>query len=210
VEIDCRSLGHRLVKLPEDITFIAVNTMVRHALSGSAYRDRVRECAAAVEGIKAVYPDVHSLRDVSPEQLKGVASRLPDVVARRALHVVTEDARVNHFVEASLHRDVTGMGKLMVESHRSLQHDYEVSCAELDFLVEAALEIDGVYGSRMTGGGFGGCTVTLLRAEAAGGFRAGIAQAYQQKFGVVPGIYACDPSEGAGEVKIFETIPSLV
>ena len=208
VEIDCRSLGHRLVALPEGITFIAVNTMVKHALSGSAYRDRVRECAAAVEGFKDVYADVESLRDVSPEQLEGVASRLPDVVARRARHVVTEDARVNQFVDASLGGDVTGMGKLMVESHRSLQHDYEVSCAELDFLVDAALEIEGVYGSRMTGGGFGGCTVTLLRAEAAGGFRKGIAEAYERKFGVVPGIYSCEPSDGAREVKKFETIPS--
>jgi galactokinase len=207
VEIDCRSLGHRLVALPEGITFIAVNTMVKHALSGSAYRDRVRECAAAVEGIKVAYSEVESLRDVSPEQLAGVASRLPDVVAQRARHVVTEDARVNRFVDASLGGDATGMGRLMVESHRSLQHDYEVSCAELDFLVDAALEIKGVYGSRMTGGGFGGCTVTLLRAEAAGGFRAGIAQAYERKFGVVPGIYSCEPSDGAGEVKKFETIP---
>jgi galactokinase len=101
------------------------------------------------------------------------------------------------------------MGKLMVESHRSLQHDYEVSCAELDFLVDAALAIDGVYGSRMTGGGFGGCTVTLLRVEAAAGFRAGIARAYQQQFGVTPRIYSCEPSEGAGEVKKLETIPPL-
>jgi galactokinase len=101
------------------------------------------------------------------------------------------------------------MGKLMVESHRSLQHDYEVSCAELDFLVDAALAIDGVYGSRMTGGGFGGCTVTLLRVEAAAGFRASIAQAYQKQFGVTPRIYSCEPSEGAGEVKKLETIPAL-
>jgi galactokinase len=79
----------------------------------------------------------------------------------------------------------------------------------LDFLAQAALEIDGVYGSRMTGGGFGGCTVTLLRAEATGGFRVEIARAYERKFGVVPGIYSCEPSEGAAEVKKFETIPSL-
>jgi galactokinase len=210
VEIDCRSLGHRLVKLPEGITFIAVNTMVKHAHSGGAYRDRVRECAAAVEGIAAVYPNVQSLRDVSPEQLEAVASRLPDLIARRARHVVTEDARVNRFVEASTQGDVTGMGHLMVESHRSLQHDYEVSCAELDFLVDAALAMDGVYGSRMTGGGFGGCTVTLLHAESAASFRASIARAYQQKFGVIPRIYSCEPSEGAGEVKNLETIPGLV
>ena len=207
VEIDCRSLGHRLVKLPDGITFIAVNTMVKHALSGSAYRDRVRECAAAVEGIAAVYPDVKSLRDVSPEQFAGVAARLPDVVARRARHIVTENARVNRFTEASASGDVTAMGKLMVESHRSLQHDYEVSCVELDSLVDAALAIDGVYGSRMTGGGFGGCTVTLLRAEAAAGFRAGIAQAYQQQWGVTPRIYSCEPSDGAAEVIKLETIP---
>ena len=209
VEIDCRSLGHRLVKLPEGITFIAVNSMVKHALAGSAYRDRVRECAAAVEGIAVVYPEVRSLRDVSPEQFAGVAGRLPDVVARRARHVVTEDARVNRFVEASSVGDVTGMGELMVESHRSLQHDYEVSCAELDFLVDAALGMDGVYGSRMTGGGFGGCTVTLLRTEAAAAFRKAIARAYEEAMGVTPRIYSCEPSEGAGEVKKLETIPAL-
>jgi galactokinase len=209
VEIDCRSLGHRLVKLPDGIAFIAVNTMVKHALSGSAYHDRVRECASAVEGIAAVYANVKSLRDVSPEQFEGVAARLPGVVARRARHVVTEDARVNRFVEASGQGDVSAMGKLMVESHRSLQHDYEVSCAELDFLVDAALAIDGVYGSRMTGGGFGGCTVTLLRAAAAASFRARIAQAYQRQFGLTPRIYSCEPSEGAAEVKNYETIPAL-
>jgi galactokinase len=209
VEIDCRSLGHRLVELPEGITFIAVNTMVKHALSGSAYRDRVRECAAAVDGIQAVYPDVLSLRDVEPEQFEGVASRLPDVVARRARHVVTEDARVNCFVESSTRADLASMGKLMVESHRSLQHDYEVSCAELDFLVDTALAIDGVYGSRMTGGGFGGCSVTMLRTESAPPFRAKIADAYEQQFGMTPRIYSCEPSEGAGEVKNLETIPSL-
>jgi len=169
----------------------------------------VRECAAAVEGIKAVYPDVQSLRDVSPEQFEGVAARLPDPVVRRARHIVTENARVNRFTEASASGDVAGMGKLMVASHRSLQHDYEVSCEELDSLVDAALAIDGVYGSRMTGGGFGGCTVTLLRVGAAASFREKIAQAYQQQYGITPRIYSCEPSEGAAEVKKFETIPSL-
>ena len=209
VEIDCRSLGHRLVTLPDGITFIAVNSMVKHALAGSAYADRVRECAAAVEGIAAVYPEVQSLRDVSVQKLESAASRLSEVVARRARHVVTEDARVNRFVEAGAKADAAGMGKLMVESHRSLQHDYEVSCAELDFLVDAALAIEGVYGSRMTGGGFGGCTVTLLRSDAAADFRTAIVKAYESHFGIVPQIYSCQPSEGAGEVKISESIPAL-
>ena len=146
---------------------------------------------------------------MSEEQLAAVAGRLPEVVMRRARHVVTEDARVNRFVEASTLGDVGAMGKLMVESHRSLQHDYEVSAEELDFLVDAALEIDGVYGSRMTGGGFGGCTVTLVEADKAQAFREAIAAAYQRKTGITPRIYRCEPSEGAGEVKKPETIPSL-
>jgi len=141
--------------------------------------------------------------------LESVADRLPDVVARRARHVVTEDARVKGFVEASHHGDVTGMGRLMLESHRSLQHDYEVSCEELDYLVDAALGLNGVYGSRMTGGGFGGCTVTMMRTDAATAFRKDIAQAYEQKFHVTPRIYSCEPSDGAGEVKKLETIPGM-
>jgi galactokinase len=209
VEIDCRSLEHRSVELPAGITFLAVNTMVKHALAGSAYQERVKECAAAVEGISPHFPVVKSLRDVSPEQFESVADRLPALIARRARHVVTETARVGRFVAASQQGNLDGMGRLMVESHRSLQHDYEVSCAELDFLVDRALEIEGVFGARMTGGGFGGCTVTMLRPDAVGRFRQAIAGAYEVQFGVKPAIYSCEPSAGAEEVKNFETIPSV-
>jgi galactokinase len=204
VEIDCRSLGHRFVELPSGITFVAVNTMVKHALAGSAYKDRVAECAAAVAGIKQKFPGVESLRDVSPDQLESTAPSLPAVVGRRARHVVTEDARVGRFVEASARGDLALMGKLLVESHRSLQHDYEVSCAELDFLVDTALAIDGVFGSRMTGGGFGGCTVTMLRPDAVARFGDEMARAYQRQFHATPQVYACQPSAGAGEVKDSE------
>jgi galactokinase len=199
VEIDCRSLGRRYVSLPENAAFVAVNTMVKHELGGSAYRDRVAECGAAVEGIRGVFPTVESLRDVSPEQFQAAEHLLSGVVARRARHVVTEDARVNRFVEAGGRGDLEAMGKLMVESHRSLQHDYEVSCEELDFLVDAALKVDGVFGSRMTGGGFGGCTVTLMRRAAEPIFRQRVAQDYQNHFGIEPRIYDCIPSAGAGE-----------
>jgi galactokinase len=200
VEIDCRSLGHRYVALPEGVAFVAVNTMVKHALAGSAYRDRVAECAAAVEGLKQALPAIESLRDVTPEQFEAASGPLAPVVLRRARHVVTEDARVNRFVEAGARGDVAAMGKLMAESHRSLQLDYEVSCAELDFLVDHALEIEGVYGSRMTGGGFGGCTVTMMRADAVAQFRRAIAEAYETRFSVTPQIYECVPSAGAGEI----------
>ncbi len=207
IQIDCRSLEHRAVSLPGEVTFLAVNTMVKHALAGSAYAERTRECAAAVEAIRRRDPLVESLRDVTPEALAGLESLLPPVVARRARHVVAEDARVEAFVEAGARGDVPRMGRLMVESHRSLQHDYEVSCPELDFLVDTALGIDGVIGSRMTGGGFGGCTVTMLRHEAAQRFRAGVAEAYRARFGVEPGIYSCRPAAGAGEVENLENIP---
>jgi galactokinase len=192
VEIDCRSLGHRYVTLPDGISFIAVNSMVKHALAGSAYKDRVAECAAACKTL-----GVESLRDVSPEQFAANEHRLTDPVRRRARHVVTEDGRVNQFVDAAAAGDVTGMGRLMVASHRSLQHDYEVSSPELDFLVDTALTIDGVIGSRMTGGGFGGCTVTLLHTGSDASFRNAIAAAYHRQFGVTPAMYKCTPSAGA-------------
>jgi galactokinase len=200
VEIDCRSLGHRLVALPAGIAFVAVNTMVKHALASSAYRERVAECAAAVQGLRERFPTVDSLRDVSPEQLAEVAPQLPELVARRARHVVTEDARVGRFVEASAAGDPHQMGQLMLESHASLRDDYQVSCEELDFLVDAAMAIEGVYGSRMTGGGFGGCSVTLLRAESAEAFEEQISAAYQARFEITPLVYACRPSDGAGEL----------
>ena len=207
VEIDCRSLGHRLVSLPAGVAFVAVNTMVKHALAGSAYKDRVRECAAAVEILKTQLPAVESLRDVTPEQFAGAFHLLPEIVGRRARHIVTEDVRVNRFVEASAAGDLAAMGRLLVESHRSLQHDYEVSCLELDFLADSALAIDGVYGSRMTGGGFGGCTVTMLRADATANFRQRISSVYQERFGVTPRIYDCKPSAGAAECRDFAAIP---
>jgi len=209
VRIDCRSLDHRDILLPGSITFVAVNTMVKHALAGSAYQDRVRECTAAVERLQQRFPEATSLRDVSVEQFESAAGLLPEVVRKRARHVVTEDDRVERFVAAGAAGDLEGMGKLMVESHRSLQHDYEVSCAELDFLVDTALGMEGVYGSRMTGGGFGGCTVTMLRRGAEPDFQRQIVAAYEREFRVIPGVYGCRPSAGAGEVKNSETIPPV-
>jgi galactokinase len=199
IRIDCRSREHEAVKLPRDVVILAVNTMVKHELAASAYRERTQECATAVKMIRQRFPQVESLRDVTVEQLAEVESTLPAVVARRARHVVTEDARVEAFVAA--HGDLERMGQLLVESHRSLQFDYEVSCPELDFLVDRALDMEGVLGARMTGGGFGGCMVTMLRPPAVKRFRREVTAAYQKKFGVEPQVYVCRPSRGAGEVR---------
>lgn len=206
VEIDCRSLEHRYAKIPPGAALVAVNSMVKHALAGSAYKDRVAECKAAVAELRKHFPRIESLRDVTVAQFRSVESTLPPLLARRARHVITEDDRVERFVAA--HGDLETMGRLLVESHRSLQHDYEVSSIELDFLVETALAVAGVYGSRMTGGGFGGCTVTLLRPEAIGEFSRHIETAYQERFRIKPQIYRCIPSNGAGEVTDFAALPA--
>jgi galactokinase len=204
LQIDCRSLASEPVELSEGIEIIAVNSMVKHALGQSAYKRRTEECAVAVEMIRRLDPAVSSLRDVSVPLLERTAPAMPTVVARRARHVVTENDRVGQFVSASRRADLERMGQLMVESHVSLQHDYEVSCPELDFLVDTALGIGGVLGARMTGGGFGGCTVNLLRRGAGDRFRHEISSTYSQRFGITPQIYDCRPSGGAGEVKNAE------
>jgi galactokinase len=201
LEIDCRSLGHKVATLPSGVAIVAVNTMVKHELGTSAYKQRVAECAAAVEAIQRRYLDVKSLRDVSSEQLESVAGEIPPVPLRRALHVVTEDERVEKFIAASAAGNLREMGDLFVASHRSLQKDYEVSCEELDALVDTALGIPGVFGARMTGGGFGGCTVNLVLPEAAPVFQNAITRAYKSRFGIDPQVYVCKPSEGAGEVE---------
>jgi galactokinase len=198
LKLDCRSLTHELVSIPDGVAIYAVNSMVKHELSGSAYRDRVAECAAAVDAISRQFPEVRTLRDATPAQLGEV--KMPAVIARRARHVISEDLRVELWMHAASKGDLVRMGDLFLESHRSLQHDYEVSADELDFLVDRAMGIDGVYGARMTGGGFGGCTVNLVRPDAAEHFQREIKREYQERFNIDPAVFRCVPSQGAGEL----------
>jgi galactokinase len=200
IDIDCRSITHEVVRLPDDVAILVVNTMVKHELSGSAYRDRVRECAEAVEVVRRKRPEVQSLREVGSNELVNYRNSMPEIPWRRARHVTTENERVEHFKAASDSRDLMLMGKLFVASHRSLQFDYEVSCPELDFLVDTALTLEGVYGARMTGGGFGGCTVNLVRPGAVDQFVKDIAAAYRARYDINPPVYRCVPSSGAGEL----------
>ena len=198
LKLDCRSLTHEAVDIPDGVAIYAVNTMVKHELSASAYRERVDECATATDAIAREFPEVQTLRDATPAQLGQV--KMPTVIARRARHVISENLRVELWMHAAERGDLDRMGALFVESHRSLQHDYEVSSDELDFLVDAAIGIEGVYGARMTGGGFGGCTVNLVRPDAGERFQRDIRAAYQERFSIDPTIILCRPSQGAGEV----------
>ena len=200
VLIDCRSTTHDLVSLPQNVSIVAVNSMVKHELGGSAYRDRVRECGEAVAILAQKHPEVRSLRDVRPVDLEPYRNSIPEIPFRRARHVTTEDERVEAFKKASDRRDLATMGKLFVASHRSLQHDYEVSCEELDYLVDTAITMPFVYGARMTGGGFGGCTVNLVKPEATGEFADKISREYKQKYNLNPVIITCVPAAGAGEI----------
>lgn len=201
VLLDCLTQDHRMVSLPAGAAILAVNSLVKHELGASAYRLRVQECGDAVKAAQTRFPKATSLRDLSSQDVESLAALMPENVYRRARHVTSEDERVQAFMAASERGDLAEMGRLFVGSHRSLQHDYEVSCEELDFLVDTAIAIPGVYGARMTGGGFGGCTVNLLDPGAQNRFEETVKAAYKQKFGIDPLIYECHPSAGAGEVR---------
>lgn len=200
IQIDCRSLQHEYVPLPPEARIVAVNSMVKHELGTSAYRERVAECQAAVTAIQAADQGVQSLRDVSLEFFEQIEDGIPAIARRRARHVISENQRVLDFAAAARARDLAEMGRLFIASHRSMQHNYEVSCEEIDFLVDTAIKIPGVYGSRMTGGGFGGCTVNLIAPSAVGTFREQIGNAYQQRYQRTPLFYDCEPADGAGRV----------
>jgi galactokinase len=201
LKIDCRSLEHEYVELPRNVVILAVNTLVKHELGTSAYRERVAECQAAIAAIRVTHPKVDSLRDVSPGCFERIQDSIPPVPRRRARHIVSDSQRVVDFAAAARANDLAEMGRLFVASHRSMQHDYEISCEEIDFLVDTAIEIPGVYGARMTGGGFGGCTVNLVAPEAVETFKRGLASAYQERFAKAPVFYVCKPATGAGRVE---------
>jgi len=202
LQIDCRTRQHQPVPLPEGVAIIAVNSMVKHELGKTAYRERVDECAAAVRIIQERHPLVKSLRDATMRHLETLGPAMPELVYRRARHVITENDRVMEFVKACEAADLECMGRKFRKSHESLRDDYEVSCEELDFLVETALAMPAVFGARMTGGGFGGCTVNLVAPQASAEFKSAIAQKYEAMFGIAPAVYDCHPSAGAGEMKL--------
>ena len=199
--LDCRSLEFRLLPVPDNVRLIICNTMVKHALASTAYNERRAQCEAGVKHLQQSIPNVTALRDVTLEQLEKYGRDLSEVVYRRCKHVITENERVLLAAEALERGDLKEFGKLMAESHRSLRDDYEVSSSELDLMVEVAQTVEGVYGSRMTGGGFGGCTVNLVAVEHTEEFRARVAREYERRTNIKPEIYVCNASNGAEEVR---------
>lgn len=197
--LDCRNLVARPVPLGTDVGLVIANSMVRHAHAGGEYNTRRDECDAGVATLTTALPGIKALRDVSLRQLEANESLLDPVVFRRCRHVVTENARVLRAADLLADGDAAGFGALMVQSHESLRDDYEVSCGELDLLVETALGIPGVLGARLTGGGFGGCTINLVRADAVGRFSKILATEYERSTGIRPTIIVAEAGPGVGE-----------
>ena len=201
--LDCRSLEIDHIPLVLDgVALVVIDTTVKHSLASSEYNTRREECEKGVEILKKYLPYIKSLRDVTPDDLYVQGDALPDVILRRCRHVVAENERTVAAAKALRERDFPSVGKLMFESHNSLRDDYEVSCPELNELVDAAANVDGVFGSRMTGGGFGGCTVTLVKKESIEELRRQSIEAYKTKFGKEPEIYTFKVASGASELTV--------
>jgi len=195
--LDCRSLARETVALPLGLKIVVAGSGVRHSLASSEYNQRRAECEEGVRILSASLPTVHALRDVMPEDLARFLPALPPVVARRCRHVVSENARVGQAVTAMRSGDTDRLKTLMAASHASLRDDYEVSCPELDILVELALALPYRHGARLTGAGFGGSTVNLVEADAIEPFSETIVSGYRQRSGRVAEIHVFEPSAGA-------------
>jgi galactokinase len=198
--LDCRSLARQVVPLPPTLRLVACNTMVRHAIATGEYNRRRAECEAAVERIATRHPEVQSLRDVDGIRLESCRRDLSDVLYRRCRHVVSENGRVLQAATAFALADLDAVRALTAESHRSLRDDYEVSCPELDVLVGIAQALPGVSAARMTGGGFGGCTVNLVHADAVDEFCRRVGEGYEAAVGRRPEIYVSDAGGAAARV----------
>jgi galactokinase len=198
--LDCRSLEYKLVPLSEEAQIVVCDTMVKHELASSQYNQRRAECEAGVKHLASSLPNVTALRDVTLDQLGKYGRDLTNVIFRRCRHVITENARVLDAAKALEKGDLKAFGELMRASHRSLRDDYEVSSRELDFMVELTNDVEGVYGARMTGGGFGGCTVNLVAKDHVAEFQRRVASGYEGATKLKPDIFVCEPADPAGEV----------
>jgi galactokinase len=195
--LDCRSLEFKLIPIPEGIRLVICNTMVKHEHASGAYNRRREECDEGVKILTGWYPGIRALRDISVEQLERHVAEMPPTIYQRCLHVVAENRRVQEGAQYLTDGEVGRFGELMRKSHRSLRDLFEVSCRELDVMAEIAESLEGYCGGRMTGGGFGGCTVNLVKSDAAEKFAAQIAARYQAAVGIKPDIYVCSAANGA-------------
>ena len=200
LRLDCRTLEYELEPLPANVRLVICNTMVRHTLAAGEYNLRREECEVAARYFAERMPGVRSLRDVSLADFEKFGGEMPEVVGKRCRHVLSENQRTLRAAGALRTGDLELFGKLMNESHASLRDDFEVSCAELDLMVRLAEQNEGVYGARMTGGGFGGCTINLVDEGRVEDFRNKVSEGYARETGRTPEIYVSSAADGAGRV----------
>jgi len=196
--LDCRSLEAKYVPIPQNAAIVICNTMVKHSIASGEYKRRREECEQAVLRFKRHRPQITHLRDLSEEDLRENRAAISEVLYRRCRHVISENHRVLAAAQALKNADLVTAGHLMYESHASLRDDYQVSCPELDLVVDLAKAFPGTCGSRMTGGGFGGCTVTLVERDAVTEFKSYITARYERATHMRPEIYVPEIVDGAG------------
>ena len=195
--LDCRDLSFKLAPIPANVALVIANTMVKHAITGGEYTSRRAEVEAACAVIARHRPEVKFLRDATVEDLEKWGHEMTPNSLKRARHVITENARTVAAAEALMNHDLAELGRLMAEAHQSYSQDFEASCEEADAMVALAQDLPGLIGARLTGGGFGGCTINLVEQEYAAAFQEGLAAAYAGQTGIVPQIFICHASGGA-------------
>ncbi|MFM2308768.1 MAG: hypothetical protein RLY87_889 [Chloroflexota bacterium] len=199
--IDCRDLSYQAVSVPENAAIVICDSHIERSLAASAYNQRRAECEQAVEILSKSLPGIKALRDVSSLQLQQFSQALPSIVLQRARHVISENERVLQGVAALRAGNVAEFGRLMNASHASMRDDYNVSIPEMDALVASAQRVSGCYGSRLTGAGFGGCTVSLVENSAVEHFRHEVAAAYLAATGRSASIYVTHAADGVGRIR---------
>jgi len=200
--IECRSLEYELIPFPSDASLVIGNTKASRSLASSAYNERRAECEEGVRLLQPVLPGITALRDVSAAQLKEHKNLLPENVYRRCRHVVTENERVLQTVEALQQNDLAAVGRFMDASHDSLRDDYEVSSPALDAMVNAMRSVDGCYGARLTGAGFGGCAIALVKPGTEQAMADAIYDQYAKATNIWPEVYTNQPGPGAHLVEL--------
>ena len=195
--LDCRDLSFRLAPIPAHVALVIANTMVKHSIAGGEYGSRRAEVELACSILARHRPEIRFLRDATLEDLERWGDEIPEVAMRRARHVISENLRTVAAAEALEKHDMEQMGRLMHAAHWSYSRDFEASCAEADLMVELAEALPGCLGARLTGGGFGGCTVNLVELEQAAAFKTALGRKYRERTGMDAEIYLCRASDGA-------------
>jgi len=195
--LDCRDLSFKLAPIPDHVALVIANTMVKHSVAGGDYPTRRRESEAACAVIASHKPGVKFLRDCTLADLEKWGSEMEPKSYLRAKHVISENLRTVAACEALLKGDMKELGRLMAEAHQSYSRDFEGSCVEADAMVALAADLPGLIGARLTGGGFGGCTINLVEQSEAAAFAEALGARYAEQTGIVPQIHVCHASGGA-------------